>query len=300
MISSSDSVAWGLAGQIFVLRSAEPEVLAVARTVFAPWEQTGRVEIVCKWTVERCAGGFYLTCDRTAESILVETPHMAVLHAEYGSLLQLGFPETHLTFHGALLKPTDSVESRAVLLLGHAQAGKSTLATALWSHGWRLLCDDTVYVDLEGGEARPAPRRVAVRRESQPLLGAALWASLGSAPSSHETSRGLVFHPHEVDGTQMLQSVELGAVVILSPSPTGPTLEPLDPAGAVFALAPHVKQFRADGLGAVLEPLSRLASRNPISAMSRRDLQGMVWNLTKRLSFPDRCERRHERRFERG
>lgn len=73
----------------------------------------------------------------------------------------------YVKLHGALVQAPGS--TRGILLLGHSGAGKSTLGTALLASGWALLADDAVFVDIKGKSARPGPRRVALRRESQAL-----------------------------------------------------------------------------------------------------------------------------------
>ena len=76
-------------------------------------------------------------------------------------------PPDVLTVHAALV----ARRGRGVLIAGVPEAGKSTLACALWQHGFSLLGDDVAIVDLEQMTARPAPRRVSLRRTSRALLG---------------------------------------------------------------------------------------------------------------------------------
>ncbi len=53
-----------------------------------------------------------------------------------------------LSFHAAAL----SFDGRAILLMGHKGAGKSTLAGALVSSGWKMIADDLVRLEVRDGE----------------------------------------------------------------------------------------------------------------------------------------------------
>jgi hypothetical protein len=85
--------------------------------------------------------------------------------------------------HGALV----SREDRAFLLLGEGGAGKSTLAAALSTSGWKLSGDDNLLLQMDAkGISRvfPFEQELSVTREVFDLLGIS-----GSFPSERNKFR---------------------------------------------------------------------------------------------------------------
>jgi len=108
-----------------------------------------------------------LTRPQSGKIERLSSPEEVILWVEYAAVQRLELEGRYVKLHGALVQAPGS--TRGILLLGHSGAGKSTLGTALLASGWALLADDAVFVDIKGKSARPGPRRVALRRESQAL-----------------------------------------------------------------------------------------------------------------------------------
>lgn len=133
-----------------------------------------------RWTI-RYAGICEAILDRDERTLTVHgavggDPGMVPVFVE-GSLL------AHvLAAEGLLAIHASAVEwgGAAVALVGQSGMGKSTLAALLCSAGARLLADDAVRVDVEGGVATcfPGSRRLRLRAAAAPLGHAMDGASL--------------------------------------------------------------------------------------------------------------------------
>ena len=84
--------------------------------------------------------------------VLVETRNDAV---------RLGLSATSgvIDLHGAVLVR----EEQALLLLGDAWAGKTTMALALVERGWRYYSDDLAVIGVDDGLVRPIPKPPGVK-----------------------------------------------------------------------------------------------------------------------------------------
>jgi hypothetical protein len=77
------------------------------------------------------------------------------------SVIPLALPLFDLEpFHGAALQTRDGY---ALLVLGHAEAGKSTTASALRARGLRFLADDACALD-ERGQLWPGPPLLSIQQ----------------------------------------------------------------------------------------------------------------------------------------
>lgn len=268
------TIYWGLAGQTFTLTTTCSEVLERARTVLAHWLQAEPQHCLCHWTANRTSSGWELQCE--GETLQLTSVDEVVIWLEYGAVQRLEIPG-RLKVHGALLSPPG--QQHALLVLGHGGAGKSTLATSLFSAGWTLLSDDISFLDCERLNARAAPRRVALREESRPLLGEKLWSRILAAPSSYRNQRGPLFHAHELSNQPTARELPLGAIILLQKDAPPSPMTLVDPTQAVFALTAHCILFSSAGLGAALPPLSQLANGLPIYQLTRGPLSVMEESL---------------------
>lgn len=75
----------------------------------------------------------------------------------------------HLWIHGACLVRDDEV----ILLVAQTGTGKTTLSLGLLAHGYRLLTDDIILMDLQTGEFLPLPRCPKYREPAPAYLAAA-------------------------------------------------------------------------------------------------------------------------------
>jgi hypothetical protein len=269
------------AGRVgFELFSPDPSVMERARVVFGPWlnEVSGTHPPKARFVVEGEAlqpGGRWRVVMEGSDAETVDTLDLALAAVEYRSIVELLDPESGVVaLHAALL----SRHGRGVLLVGPKEAGKSTLACALWRAGWRFHSDDSAVIE-EGVRARGVPRRVSLRPTSRELIGEGLWNRIASLPGTTRTAAGgMLFHPCEVsrDGNQ--ETEEVAAVIFLarlgSTTPAG-ELEDLDPARALLALWPYC-HGREAGVGAAIESLQPLADRVPMFDLGRGQLATMV------------------------
>lgn len=229
-------------------------------------------------------------------SFQAETLPELLTAIEYGALqllLSCG-TESFFSLHAALL----TKNGRSVVIVGPKEAGKSTLACALWAQrGWTLRGDDSALVDTEN-KTRPAPRRVSLRNGSRPLLGEELWNRLGGLPSTYPTAQGLLFHPHELENRGEPETAyQPSAVFFLArreSTATNAEAVAITPALAALALLPYSTFLLPRGeqllcparvdWGASLPRLTAFAARVPMFDLGRGPLDAMTREV-ERLVF---------------
>jgi hypothetical protein len=132
------------------------------------------------------------------------------------------------------------IDGRAVAIMGHKGAGKSTLAAALRARGHSLLSDDVVALEFADG----APPRVRVGAPNMNLWPDSALA-IGHDPS--------VFSPicgaspklaGWVPDRRPEEPVELAAIVVLSSEPGVPRTQKLGPVDCFTQLLTHSHAFR--------------------------------------------------------
>ncbi|MGE0680974.1 MAG: hypothetical protein AB7P69_08740, partial [Candidatus Binatia bacterium] len=166
-----------------------------------------------------------------------------------------------------------------VVLLGRGEAGKSTLACALWRQGWSLLCDDMSLIAMDRCVAKATPRRVSLRAPSRALLGEELWARMLASPSCAPTLEGYAFHPYEVDGKPQLQETRLVAAIFLDRPGSGaiPTVaRKLEPARALLATLPYSNMARLYDFGEAIRRMRPFAATIPVYDLGRGPLAHMM------------------------
>jgi hypothetical protein len=96
--------------------------------------------------------------------------------ALWGAVMGISLPHL-ISSRGSVVLHASCVErdGAAVALMGQQKAGKSSVAAALLTQGWRLVADDALVVSVAGGRVRAAPSFPALR------LWTPLAASLASA-----------------------------------------------------------------------------------------------------------------------
>jgi hypothetical protein len=106
--------------------------------VFRPWATAPAGEPTRSWRIDRVNGAATPSEWRVRSSAgtetLAPTPERAVVAVEYGAVSVI-VESSDIIAHGALV----AWEERGILLVGRGEAGKSTLACALWTHGAALL-----------------------------------------------------------------------------------------------------------------------------------------------------------------
>ena len=276
---SAAAICWGQGPHAFELRSADSRVLSRADVVFRPWTTAAASAAPTRsWTVLPQAGvaGSWTLRRGGADDVMVPAePAAAVRYAEFLAVQAiLDSPPDVLTLHAALV----ARDGHGVLIAGLPEAGKSTLACALWQSGFSLLGDDVAIVDAETGRAAPAPRRVSLRRSSRALLGEDLWTRIHAAPATDVTAEGCVFHPDEVEGARP-SSTTLAAIVFLARTGAAPMRElarPIPGAHAALALLPYSNLIRRIDAGTLISRLAPLAASTPAYDLRRAALPEMV------------------------
>jgi hypothetical protein len=276
--ASGPPIRWAAGPFRFELTSDDHAVRTLAAAVFRPWatEEGGapshawRIDrlktngLDPEWQVRSSAGA-----DRRVPSAA-----RAVGAVEYGAVSEI-VESPVVIVHGALV----ARDGQGVLLAGRGEAGKSTLACALWVRGAALLGDDVAMVEPASAEARPAPRRVSLRATSRSLLGDDLFARVMSGPSSVAVADSHLFHPDEIAPCPRSTAVRLAAIVFLSR--LGSVAEPgrlqeIVPAHALLALVPYTNQRSRRALGDVIRILAPLADRVPAFDLGRGPLLRMA------------------------
>jgi hypothetical protein len=153
--------------------------------------------------------------------------------------------------HGAAL----AHDGRAVVLAGHSEAGKSTLAGWLTHRGWGFLTDEAALVDPATRMVFPFWRPIGVRRPGP--LDAIL---PGPAPEGNAADEVLV--PASTIGT-LGPPAPLVAIAFPSRAPGEPTsLRPVSPAATLMELTRHFPGL-IDGGRAGFRRLARLVEDVP-------------------------------------
>lgn len=234
--------------------------------------KTDQAELRRVWEIRSPAG---------AEPLLKDTPEQALMAVEFLAVQALlEHPLCPLSLHSALV----AKNGKGIVILGPSEAGKSTLACALWQRGWSLLGDDVTLIDVEQGTACPSPRRVSLRTPSRALLGEELWTRVLTTPSCLQTGEGCVFHPHEIDGREQPHTSRLGAIIFLARR--GVTMDPatlqrLDPAHALLALLPYSNVVRMHDPGEALRRIRPLAVAAPAYDLGRGPLAAMIESIER-------------------
>ena len=248
----------------YAIESADARALDKARPLFAPWLiESEEVEVARSWRIEKDGdrnGDCWRVTNASDEHIPDGEPRPRwhgqplgelLTQIEYAAIghLVAHLPPAFIGLHGALLSREFGGKfggaRRAVVLVGPKEAGKSTLACALWRAGWTLHCDDFTLLDANA-RAHPTARRVSLRVGSRELLGEELWQGAQATPCARPAPSGLLFHPHEIDGAPRANGasgpLEIGAVCFLkrreaeiAPAQTAP----IEGIAAAFALLPY-------------------------------------------------------------
>ncbi len=275
-----ETLHWASGPAYFELVSPDRAVLDRARVVFGPWLNgvSGSHPPKARFLVEgegANGSGNWRIVREGAEPSFADTLDLALVAVEYGAIVELLNPGSGVVaLHAAIL----SRGGRGVLVVGPNEAGKSTLACALWRAGWQFHSDDSAVIE-NGHWARGIPRRVSLRATSRVLLGAELWNRIACLPATTRTAAGRVlFHPREAIPDEVPTSVEVGALVFLarlgSTAGAG-EMEALDAGRALLALAPYCRSL-GPGIGEALRSLQPLADRVPMFDLGRGELAIMV------------------------
>jgi hypothetical protein len=270
-------IRWAAGPLRFELTSEDSVVRTLATSVFSPWAIRDEGQSSRAWQVDRLSGNgadAWMVRSSAGADLRVSSPARAVSAVEYGAVSAI-VESPVVIVHGALV----AWEGRGVLLAGRGEAGKSTLACALWARGAALLGDDVVMVEPAAAEARPAPRRVSLRSTSRAVLGDDLFARVMRGPSSVALADSHLFHPDEIEPYPRSTSVRLAAIVFLSRR--GSVAEParhrrITPAHALLALVPYTNQRSRQTLGDAIRILAPLADRVPAFDLGRGLLSRMA------------------------
>jgi len=278
--ASTAAVHWGLGRHAFELCSADPRVIERAAVIFQPWRPKAP-DLFYAWKVSTESEGWLISReDRNDENAVVPIRTgvgRLVSLVEFRAVRSLAEESPDLlTFHAALV----AWKEYGLLIVGPHEAGKSTLACALWLQGFSFLGDDIAVVDPALGIGQSGPRRVSLRPPSRELLGETAWSRMLAAPSSENAHKGHLFHPHEVDGRPRRESVTLAGCIFLARrnASQGRRAEAaLVPASeAALALLPYSNLARRPDLETAISRVSLLAARVPMYDLPRGPLSEMI------------------------
>jgi hypothetical protein len=280
------SVRWGQAPLAFELVSSDPGILCRARVVFRPWAHAGVSGPLRCWSVDRTASGAWLIhAPGDSSPLWRPTAEAAVRAIEFLAVNDLVECPEATTLHAALVARGE----RGIAILGPAEAGKSTLAAALWQRGFSLLGDDLVIVDPAGVRAWPAPRRVSLRATSRDLLGETVWRRIVQTPAYEVTEDACLFHPDEVESRPRFSRVRLTALVFLGrrhadSEPAQATLLP--PAQALLAVLPYSNLIRRQDAGTVIRHFQPLVTNLPSYDLGRGAIDAMTATIERLIAGP--------------
>lgn len=177
----------------------------------------------------------------------------------YADLLRADAP---MGFHACLV----AKDGVSVGVVGNKEAGKSTLATYLWSQGFELYSDDGFQLASSDWTASPISRRSRVRATSRELLGEELWTRIAQQEECfHGDDGSLLFHP-----CRRVAANRLGAVVLLLAKEA--PMEKMEESEAVMSLTVHNHHYYSRGLSASLASLAPLSNAVPVYRMGRATL----------------------------
>ena len=244
--------------------TADPDVTVRRGTVEAPerWPASG----VAAWPAPEAdviswAGRAKLRL--TATEMVVDSDHepfarQCVVGPGLGVVLHR---RGRLVLHGSAVE----VGGRAVVLLGQKGAGKSTTAAALLARGHRLLTDDLVAVDFDGGgwpQCAPGPVQMKLWPESAEALG------LGTEirPFVEGLEKGVWFGAQVAPDpapVALVCSLAWGTALRLSPLAGAPAF------GAVFEHAYAPRFLGAAAGSGLVAPTVRLCERARVLRVER-------------------------------
>jgi hypothetical protein len=276
---ATGTLRWAAGPVSFELVSGDPRVLDRARVVLGPWLKgpsgstppKARFLVAANGDVE---GGRWRIQREGHEPAIAHSLDHALASVEYGAVAALHEPDSGVVaLHAALL----SRKSRGVLVVGPKEAGKSTLACALWASGWRLHSDDNALIEA-GARARGIPRRVSLRATSRGQLGSEIWDRILHRPGTIQTRTGILFHPGASTTPVTPRTVPVTDILFLARrgATAGPAgLESLDGGRALLGLVPYCNRREA-GYERALRDLQPLADRAAAYDLGRGDLAMMV------------------------
>jgi hypothetical protein len=276
--SAGPAVRWAAGPFRFALACDDPPVRALAAAVFRPWPAADASEPTRSWRIDRVNGAMsdpeWRVRSSAGAETLVSSEERAVRVVEFGAVGAI-LESPGIIAHGALV----AWGGRGILLVGRGEAGKSTLACALWARGAALLGDDVALLDRASVDARPAPRRVSLRPASRALLGDALFDRIRQGPSSVALADACLFHPEEIEPRPRPASVRLAAMVFLARRGSAAAAArplALPRAHALLALLPYTTLVSGTPLGESIRMLAPLADAVPAFDLARGPLDRMV------------------------
>ena len=150
--------------------SAWPAPIAALRRLYAdyPGPEEGIATVTARIGPPRPWRRWIRTqVEIAGDHTLPDTVPMALRHAllaaEMAMNMQVALGERrHLLIHASAVERN----GQAVIMPGDSGSGKSTLAALLGEHGWRLLADEFVMIDMASGMVLPFPRAISLKNSA--------------------------------------------------------------------------------------------------------------------------------------
>jgi hypothetical protein len=159
------------------------------------------------------------------------------------------------------------VDGRAVVFVGPPRRGKSTLAAAAASVGYRVLAEDGAAIELLPAGALVWPGPTGIRAAAQVM------SSLGLSRDGGGERKRTHFLP-EVRHADV--PVPLGALVVLGERGAAASLTRLEPAAAVPSIVPSLIFGGSDRLGEAFRGAARIAELVPCFRACLPDDLGLI------------------------
>ena len=247
-----------------------------AQEVLGRWTDTSSKRKFGPWRILENQGSRLVESPSEVEPLLRKLeipdryaqPEEAVKAVEFQAVAAtIRLPGGPTGFHGALLQK----EKVGLALVGIKEAGKSTLAAALFQAGWQLHSDDAFQLEDDTNLAHPVCRRARLRAGSRELVSDDFWQNLASQPASFlQPDGGLAFHSQDTSS----QGVPLTHMILLKPEPGD--LRELEPSDFLLQTVVHCHTYYAQGLPQTLARLAPMSNELKVYELGRNPLAKQV------------------------
>ncbi|HPF38881.1 MAG TPA: hypothetical protein P5081_21545 [Phycisphaerae bacterium] len=198
----------------------------------------------------------------------------------------------YLLLHAAAL----TREGVGVIIPGGPGFGKTTLAAALTSRGWKYASDEFAMIDTVDGSIVPYPKALSVKTGSMDLLKS-FGLPVDAAPTFDRADKGAIrlLPARAIHADAVASSARIRLVVFPALTPgVEPDVAPMSPAESVFEMSRrcfNLLRFRAEAIGI----LSRVATSCHSYRLRSGALEATCNLMDRLVQFIAADRRRHAR-----
>ena len=198
----------------------------------------------------------------------------------------------YLLLHAAAL----TREGVGVIIPGGPGFGKTTLAAALTSRGWKYASDEFAMIDTVDGSIVPYPKALSVKTGSMDLLRS-FGLPVDAAPTFDRADKGAIrlLPARAIHGDAVASSARIRLVVFPALTPGAePDVAPMSQAESVFEMSRrcfNLLRFRSEAIGI----LSRVAASCHSYRLQSGDLGATCRLMDRLVQFVAADRRRHAR-----